>query len=184
MLPGEEVCTEAQGPRGPAQATQPVRTLLGQELNEVLLPPSGLSQLATLWSHETDRPSFVLGTELLKSKLCITPKTPGAGPSAQPDPAQRGYWLVLPATAAPRSRAQELPRGFSSVLGASLSLACVTPGARTSTSGPSQPFCSFSRSLQTGRERKEAMEPRLPAQEAFAQKKAITGTVRNSARSV
>ena len=98
-----------RAPRGHGawpQATQRGRALLGLGLKEVLLSPSGLLP-ATLQSHETDRPSFLPGTELSQNQLPRALKPPGAGHSPLPDPAQRGYWLVLAATAAQESRGRD-----------------------------------------------------------------------------
>lgn len=164
--PGEVRVHRGPGHRARPQATQPVESLpLAQELKEVPRLPSGLLP-AALWFHQTDRRSFLPGMELLKSKLPISPKTPGAGHSPQPEPARRGYWLVLTGTAG--------SHGFTFSC-------CATPGDRTSTSGPSQSFCSFSRSL-ANREAGEGDSgaPSTHQREHLPGGRAIAAMVKNS----
>lgn len=92
----------------PGLSAQQVRAWLGQEPNEILSPP-GLSRVPRSLTRQKD-PAFF---QVLGSKLPTALNIPGAGHIPLPDPAQRGYCLVLTGTAAQRSGSQDTSlKGF------------------------------------------------------------------------
>lgn len=143
------VCTEAQGPQSPAPRHPAGEGMAGTGAEGSPIT-TGLSQVPRSLTRQKE-PAFF---QVLGSKLPTALNIPGAGHVPLPDPAQRGYCLVLTGTAAQRRGGQDTSlTGFLLLCFHGFTFSCLChPGARIFTSGPSQPSCSFSRSLGNGEE--------------------------------